>query len=69
MVAIPTELDGDKLRELRKRAALSQRELGKMSGVGQDTISELEANKHGAMGKTIRRLAQTLGVKPHELMR
>ena len=40
-----------------------------MTGVAFDTISRLETGKQQAQPKTIRRLADTLGVEPRELMK
>lgn len=63
-----TELDGAKLRRLRRERALSQRDLSRMTGVAFDTISRLETGKQEAQHKTIRKLAESLGVEPRELM-
>jgi y4mF family transcriptional regulator len=40
-----TEKIGDYVRQRRKAAGLTQRELGDLAGVGQRFISELERNK------------------------
>jgi len=53
-----------KLREARIKAALSQRELSKASGVGYGTISRLENDKQKANFPTRRKLAKALGVEP-----
>ena len=63
------EVDGVRLRELRRERALSQEDLEAMTGVTQATISALEGNKRGARPRTVRRLAEALGVEPKELMR
>jgi transcriptional regulator with XRE-family HTH domain len=63
------DLDGTKLRALRKRRALSQRDLARTSGVGPVTISELERGVRGARPRTIRGLAEALDVEPTELMK
>ncbi len=62
-------VDGKKLRSFRRARALSQRDLSRMTGVAFDTISRLETGKQQAQPKTIRRLADTLGVEPRELMK
>ena len=62
-------VDGEELRRLRRARALSQRDLSRMTGVAYDTISRLETGKQQAQPKTIRTLADTLGVEPHELMK
>jgi transcriptional regulator with XRE-family HTH domain len=63
------EVDGAKLRELRRRRMLSLRELGERSGVAFDNINKLENEKHRAQPRTLRKLAETLGVEPSELMK
>jgi transcriptional regulator with XRE-family HTH domain len=55
------------LRELRNRASLSQEELAEKSGVSRATIAELELGKRKPQPKTRRKIAQALGVEPHEL--
>jgi transcriptional regulator with XRE-family HTH domain len=64
-----TEVDGMRLRKLRKELALSQQDLERTSGVAQHTISALESGKRGARPSTIRKLAASLGVEPRELMK
>ena len=64
-----TEVDGTRLRQIRQERALSLRELGERSGVAFDTISRLETGKQQAQPKTIRTLADALGVEPHKLMK
>ncbi len=63
------EVDGTKLKSLRKERALSQRDLARMSAVGPVTISELERGVREAQPSTIRKLAEALGVAPKELMK
>ncbi len=63
------EIDGVKLRELRRDRALAQEDLERMTGVAQSTLSALEAGKRDAQHNTVRRLAEALGVEPRELMR
>jgi transcriptional regulator with XRE-family HTH domain len=69
MVERFVEVDGAKLRELRRRRMLSLRELGERSGVAFDNINKLENEKRRAQPRTIRKLAETLGVEAHELMK
>jgi transcriptional regulator with XRE-family HTH domain len=64
-----TEVDGPRLRRIRRERALSQRELSRMTGVAFDTISRLETGKQQAQPRTIRKLAEALGVEPIELMK
>lgn len=56
------------MRNLRRDSVLSQRELSRMTGVAFDTISRLETGKQRAQPKTIRKLANALGVEPRELI-
>jgi transcriptional regulator with XRE-family HTH domain len=60
---------GERLRDLRKRALMSQRELAKYSGVGVTTIVRIERNQVEPQGATIRKLAEALEVEPQELVR
>jgi transcriptional regulator with XRE-family HTH domain len=62
-------IDGAKLRDLRRRKMLSLRELGKRSGVAFDNINKYENERRAAQPRTVRRLADALGVEPHELMK
>jgi transcriptional regulator with XRE-family HTH domain len=64
-----TDVDGARLRRLRRERALSQRELSRMTGIAFDTISRLETGKQRAQPRTIRKLAEALGVEPRELMK
>ena len=63
------EVDGAKLRELRRRRMLSLRELGERSGVAFDNINKLENEQRRAQPRTVRKLAEVLGVEPQELMK
>ncbi len=56
-----------RLRELRRERALALRELGEVSGVSLNTIWRIEAGRQGAHPRTIRKLAEALGVNPAEL--
>ena len=60
---------GDRLRDLRKRALLTQKELAEKSGVGVTTIIRIERNQVEPHGRTIRRLAEALKVAPEELVK
>lgn len=62
------EVNGARLRNLRRNSVLSQRELSRMTGVAFDTISRLETGKQRAQPKTVRKLANALGVEPRELI-
>ena len=64
-----TEVDGLKLRRLRRERALSQRDLSRMTGIAFDTISRLETGKQQAQPRTVRKLAEALDVEPRVLMK
>lgn len=59
---------GDKLREARKRALLTQQELANKSGVGVTTIVRIERNQVEPHVRTIRKLAACLGMEPKDLL-
>ena len=63
------DIDGQRLRELRVEQALTLRALGERSGVAYDTINKLELGQRPARLSTVRKLADTLGVEPRELMK
>ena len=63
------EVEGHRLRTLRVEKALSLRALGERSGVTFATINNLENGNRPARLATIRKLAETLGVEPKELMK
>jgi transcriptional regulator with XRE-family HTH domain len=63
------EVNVARLRELRRQRVLSMRELEERSGVSYNTIWRLENGLTGAQPRTIRRLADVLGVEPVELVK
>jgi HTH-type transcriptional regulator, competence development regulator len=63
------EIDAARLREARRRRVLSMRELEEKAGVSYNTIWRLENGLTGAHPRTIRKLAQVLGVDPGELVK
>jgi transcriptional regulator with XRE-family HTH domain len=63
------EVDGIKLRKLREQQALSLRELSDLSGVSYNAIWRIEVGRTGAKPRTIRRLAEALGIEPVQLMK
>jgi transcriptional regulator with XRE-family HTH domain len=63
------EVDVEKLRRLREDRVLSQRELARMAGLAQGTVWRLENGFPEARPSTIRKLAETLGIEPRELVR
>jgi transcriptional regulator with XRE-family HTH domain len=63
------EVDGARLRKLRRERALSQQDVERISGISQATLSDLEQGKRGARASTLRKLAEALGVEPRELIK
>jgi transcriptional regulator with XRE-family HTH domain len=63
------EVNVERLKELRREQVLSLRELEEKSGVSYNTIWRLEDGRQGAHPRTVRKLAQALGVEPKELIK
>jgi len=63
------EVNVERLRELREERALSMRELAERSGVTHQTIYRIENGQRKAQPRTVRHLAEALGVAPRELIR
>lgn len=57
------------LRELRRRKGLSQKDLAKKAGIGQDSISGIESGRHEARPSTLRKLAGALDVEVTDFFR
>ena len=69
MVDGGARIDGMRVKELRRSLLLSQRELAQLAGVVTETINRIERQPERTFRpETIRRLAEVLGVDPHELM-
>jgi transcriptional regulator with XRE-family HTH domain len=60
-MAMPT------LKEIRLDKLISQEDLAKKSGVSSVTINRLERGHQKPNFKTIHKLADALGVDPHEI--
>lgn len=56
-----------RLKQLRTRAALSQRDLARRAAIDESTIVRLEAGGQPPRPSTIRKLARALKVKPMAL--
>ena len=59
----------ERLKKLRRERVLSLRELEQISGVSYNTIWRLEDGRQGAHPRTLRKLAEALGVDPAELVK
>ncbi|MDP9477435.1 MAG: helix-turn-helix domain-containing protein [Actinomycetota bacterium] len=66
--AVMPRIDGEKLRQLREARFLSHRDLAKRASVSPTTVLNLEAGKVEAQRRTVRKLAEALGVDPSELV-
>jgi transcriptional regulator with XRE-family HTH domain len=62
------EVNVERLKELRRERVLSLRELEERSGVSYNTIWRIEDGRQGAHPRTVRKLADALGVQPSELI-
>jgi transcriptional regulator with XRE-family HTH domain len=56
------------VRRLRELRALSQRDLAAKAGLSVTTVNRIESRRHKATHKTVRKLAEALGVTPEELL-
>jgi transcriptional regulator with XRE-family HTH domain len=63
------EVNVERLKELRRERVVSLRDLEEKSGVSYNTIWRLEDGRQGAHPRTVRKLAEALGVAPSELIR
>jgi transcriptional regulator with XRE-family HTH domain len=52
----------------RRQRALTQRQLGELSGVAHTTVQQLESLSRGAYPQTLRKLAFALRVEPRDLI-
>jgi transcriptional regulator with XRE-family HTH domain len=63
------ETFGQRLRRLRDDRYLSQAELSERAGIARAGLSRLENDQTVPIQRTIRRLAEALGIDPHQLIR
>ena len=56
------------VRRLRELRALSQRELAARANLSVTTVNRIETGKRKPIPRTVRRLAEALGVTPEELL-
>jgi len=61
-------IDGERLRALREARFLSHRDLAKRASVSPTTVLNLETGRVEAQRRTVRKLAEALGVDPAELV-
>ncbi|RYC70856.1 helix-turn-helix domain-containing protein [Spirosoma sordidisoli] len=58
-----TETTGKLIREARKAAGLTQKELGEKMGVSESTVNKYEAGKQNLSIETVERIAKALGAE------
>lgn len=58
---------GERVRQYREFCSLSQAELARAAGTTPNTLWRIEAGLNHPRPATIRKLAQALGVEPHDL--
>ena len=69
MLDIMPRISGEKLKEVRDRRLLSQRELAEKAGLSPTTVLKLEDDRvKEPHPRTVRKLAQALEVDPAELV-
>ncbi len=56
------------IRRLRELRALSQRDLAARAKLSVTTVNRVETGQRKPMPRTVRRLAEALGVTPEELL-
>jgi len=64
---MPTETLGERIRRLRDERYISQAELAEKAGVSRAVLSRIENDLATPIQRTVRKLAEALGVGPHEL--
>lgn len=53
---------GDKIKELRKKMKITQKELGKNVGLSTSSIGMIESNRQGASSEKLKEIADFFGV-------
>ena len=57
-----TTFQGDKLRQARAAAGLTQKELGALAGLQRETVNHAENGKHLPGSETLARIAKALDI-------
>jgi transcriptional regulator with XRE-family HTH domain len=60
---------GDNLKRLRVLNALTQEELSQKAGLTPAAVARIERNEAEPRMTTLRKLAEALGIEPHELVK
>lgn len=59
---------GDRLKEIRQRKLMSQRDLADKAGISQNAVVQIENNRTEPHYRTLRKLVAALEVEPTELI-
>ena len=59
---------GTRIKELRKKSGLTQKELGNILGITQQSIGQFENNKTSPRLDTVQKIADALNVTPNEIL-
>jgi len=62
-----TEIVGNRLRDLREAACLTQAQLAQQAGVFQSQISRLESGESLLSEQSLKRVAKALRVRPEQI--
>jgi len=66
---ITKDIFGERLKDLRNKAGLTQTALAEKSGVSQSQISNYEAGRWHSTWETVCKLAKALGVSTEEFQK
>lgn len=58
---------GQNIRDIRKRQAIEQGELARAVGITQTSLWAIEAGRRNPRGRTIRKIAEALGVPVEDI--
>jgi len=59
---------GKRVRQLREERFLSMAELATKAGISKNTLFRIETGNYSAIPRTVRKIAEALGVTPGELV-
>lgn len=58
-----------RLREIREKKRITQKQLSELSGISQSSISEFEKGKHECTTTSICKLCRALSVTPNDFIK
>jgi transcriptional regulator with XRE-family HTH domain len=59
---------GERVRQLREERFLSMAELADKAGISKNTLFRVETGNYSAIPRTVRKIAEALGVEPGALV-